>query len=43
VHSVHIQRGPRDYAIAAIREILDATRIPVFGICLGHQLMEKFH
>ena len=30
---------PCDYAIAAIREILDTTRIPVFGICLGHQLM----
>ena len=30
---------PCDYAIDAIREILDATRIPVFGICLGHQLM----
>ena len=30
---------PCDYAIAAIREILDGTRIPVFGICLGHQLM----
>ena len=30
---------PCDYAIAAIREILDSTRIPVFGICLGHQLM----
>jgi len=30
---------PCDYAIAAIGEILDATRIPVFGICLGHQLM----
>jgi carbamoyl-phosphate synthase small subunit len=31
--------GPCDYAIEAIGEILDATRLPVFGICLGHQLM----
>ncbi len=30
---------PCDYAIGAIRTILDTTRIPVFGICLGHQLM----
>ncbi len=29
---------PCDYAIEAIREIL-ATRLPTFGICLGHQLM----
>ncbi|MFL0797618.1 MAG: glutamine-hydrolyzing carbamoyl-phosphate synthase small subunit [Cellvibrionaceae bacterium] len=29
---------PCDYAIAAIKEILDAD-IPVFGICLGHQLL----
>ncbi|MBF8268955.1 MAG: carA [Gammaproteobacteria bacterium] len=29
---------PCDYAIAAIREILP-SRIPVFGICLGHQLL----
>ncbi|MGD9602961.1 MAG: glutamine-hydrolyzing carbamoyl-phosphate synthase small subunit [Gammaproteobacteria bacterium] len=29
---------PCDYAIAAIREILQ-TGIPVFGICLGHQLL----
>ena len=29
---------PCDYAIAAIREILDAN-VPVFGICLGHQLL----
>jgi carbamoyl-phosphate synthase small subunit len=29
---------PCDYAINAIREILD-TEIPVFGICLGHQLL----
>lgn len=31
--------APCDYAIAAIGEILETTRIPVFGICLGHQLM----
>jgi carbamoyl-phosphate synthase small subunit len=41
---VFLSNGPGDpepceYAIAAIREILDSTRIPVFGICLGHQLM----
>ncbi|MFT5930239.1 MAG: carbamoyl-phosphate synthase small subunit [Oceanospirillaceae bacterium] len=29
---------PCDYAIAAIKEIL-ATDTPVFGICLGHQLL----
>lgn len=29
---------PCDYAINAIKEILE-TEIPVFGICLGHQLL----
>ena len=29
---------PCDYAIAAIRELLEAN-IPLFGICLGHQLL----
>ncbi|WP_448508964.1 glutamine-hydrolyzing carbamoyl-phosphate synthase small subunit [Immundisolibacter sp.] len=29
---------PCDYAIAAIREFLDRS-LPVFGICLGHQLL----
>ena len=30
---------PCDYAIHATRTILDTTDIPVFGICLGHQIM----
>ena len=29
---------PCDYAISAIRELL-AAKVPVFGICLGHQLL----
>jgi carbamoyl-phosphate synthase small subunit len=29
---------PCDYAIAAIRELV-AARMPIFGICLGHQLL----
>ena len=29
---------PCDYAIGATRELMD-TSIPVFGICLGHQIM----
>jgi carbamoyl-phosphate synthase small subunit len=41
---VFLSNGPGDpepcsYAIDAIREILDDTSVPVFGICLGHQLM----
>ncbi|WP_444929753.1 glutamine-hydrolyzing carbamoyl-phosphate synthase small subunit [Microbulbifer sp. SSSA002] len=40
---VFLSNGPGDpepceYAIAAIREILDAG-IPTYGICLGHQLL----
>jgi carbamoyl-phosphate synthase small subunit len=43
-HGVFLSNGPGDpepcdYAIEAIGEILDATKVPVFGICLGHQLM----
>ena len=30
--------APCDYAITAIREIV-VTKLPVFGICLGHQLL----
>ncbi|MEC8126327.1 MAG: glutamine-hydrolyzing carbamoyl-phosphate synthase small subunit [Pseudomonadota bacterium] len=40
---VFLSNGPGDpepctYAIEAIKEILE-TKIPVFGICLGHQLL----
>ena len=40
---IYLSKGPRDpepcsYAIEAIQTIL-ATDIPVFGICLGHQLL----
>ncbi|MEM8594018.1 MAG: glutamine-hydrolyzing carbamoyl-phosphate synthase small subunit [Pseudomonadota bacterium] len=30
---------PCDYAIAAIKTLLAETSIPIFGICLGHQLL----
>jgi carbamoyl-phosphate synthase small subunit len=30
---------PCDYAIRTIRELLEIGNMPVFGICLGHQLM----
>ena len=30
--------APCDYAITAIKQLLD-TNIPIFGICLGHQLL----
>jgi carbamoyl-phosphate synthase small subunit len=41
---VFLSNGPGDpepceYAIESIGRILDSTRTPVFGICLGHQLM----
>jgi len=42
-HGVFLSNGPGDpepcdYAIAATRELIDRG-LPVFGICLGHQIM----
>jgi len=42
-HGIFLSNGPGDpepcdYAIKAIRELLDVG-IPIFGICLGHQLL----
>ena len=42
-HGYFISNGPgdpsvMDYAIKTVKEILDANK-PVFGICLGHQLL----
>jgi len=40
-----LSNGPGDpaatgaYAVPMIREVLDTTQIPVFGICLGHQML----
>ncbi len=40
-----LSNGPGDpaatgaYAVPMIREILDRTDLPVFGICLGHQML----
>ena len=41
---IFLSNGPGDpaacdYAIEAIKAIVDTTDIPVFGICLGHQLL----
>ncbi len=42
---VFLSNGPGDpaatgaYAVPAIRKILDVTTLPVFGICLGHQML----
>src|SRR6478672_3933476 len=41
---VLLSNGPGDpaalgYAIANVRDLLDTGRVPIFGICLGHQLL----
>ncbi|MEP3334067.1 glutamine-hydrolyzing carbamoyl-phosphate synthase small subunit [Sedimentitalea sp.] len=42
---VFLSNGPGDpaatgtYAVPMIRDVLDKTGIPVFGICLGHQML----
>lgn len=42
---IFLSNGPGDpeatgaYAVPMIREVLDRTDLPVFGICLGHQML----
>ncbi len=42
---IFLSNGPGDpaatgaYAVPVIREILDTTDLPIFGICLGHQML----
>ena len=42
---VFLSNGPGDpaatgaYAVPVIRDILDRTELPIFGICLGHQIL----
>ncbi|PWE33657.1 carbamoyl phosphate synthase small subunit [Maritimibacter sp. 55A14] len=42
---VFLSNGPGDpaatgeYAVPMIRELLDGTDLPIFGICLGHQML----
>ena len=42
---VFLSNGPGDpaatgeYAVPMIRSILDDTELPIFGICLGHQIL----
>ncbi|MBV1903486.1 MAG: glutamine-hydrolyzing carbamoyl-phosphate synthase small subunit [Marinosulfonomonas sp.] len=42
---IFLSNGPGDpaatgqYAVQTIRDILDRTALPIFGICLGHQML----
>lgn len=41
---IFLSNGPGDpaacdYAITAVKSIIENTKIPVFGICLGHQIL----
>ncbi|MEH6361057.1 MAG: carbamoyl phosphate synthase small subunit, partial [Amylibacter sp.] len=42
---IFLSNGPGDpaatgeYAVPMIKEILDTTDLPIFGICLGHQML----
>jgi carbamoyl-phosphate synthase small subunit len=41
---IFLSNGPGDpaavpYAIANVRELVDTSRVPMFGICLGHQIL----
>ena len=44
-NGVFLSNGPGDpaatgeYAVPMIREVLDRTDLPLFGICLGHQML----
>ena len=44
---VFLSNGPGDpaatgeYAVPMIRSILDDTELPIFGICLGHQILAR--
>lgn len=42
--AVLLSNGPGDparldYAVSTVRSLLEETQVPVFGICLGHQLL----